>query len=211
MPSWLDSLIKKSQSPKSEASQQFIPEQECGDCELRLALCKIIIDRYREEIERGESKTIADLLVMVSPSHPVIEKIKASILADFLPYSYEKNFIEAAKMCFQYVSSFRTISPPVAFWLSFQEMQSIMAGDEIDKSILLCSLLRSLGSPNAKVFVTSTKNSYVVFEFDGKFYLLGHSGSDFSPFASESEAASQMKGKPIYSFNDRGYFPLEDD
>ena len=114
-------------------------------------------------------------------------------------------------MCCEYVASFATISPPVAFWLTFSDMQSIMAGDEIDKSILLCSLLRSIGSESARVFVTDTKNSYVLCQFGGKFYLNTHSGTTPSVCASEQEALLRISGKPLYSFNDRDYVNLSDE
>ena len=114
-------------------------------------------------------------------------------------------------MCCEYVSSFATISPPVAFWLTFQDMQSILAGDEIDKSILLCSLLRSLGSPDARIFVTNTKNSYVLCSFGGKFHLSSHSGSGPAVCENEQAALLLMSGKPIYSFNDRDYSALTEE
>jgi len=191
---------------KPPAAQPSEPSDE-----LRLKLFKIIIDRYRGEIEEHENKTVSDLKGLVQPHDAIITKTRDSLLEGFRPYIYEEHFLQAAKMCCEYVSSFRTISPPVAFWLTFSDMQSIMAGDEIDKSILLCSLLRSLGSESARVFVTDTKSSYVLCQFSGKFHLSAHSGA--KPFAceSEQEALSRMGGKPLYSFNDRDYVNLSDE
>ena len=110
--------------------------------------------------------------------------------------------MQAAKMAFEYVSSFRTLSLPVSFWLDFTEMQQLMAGDEIDKSILLCSLLRSLGSESAKVVVTDSRNSYVLFEFSGRNFVADHSQKEI---VEKPEGASVLKGKPLYSFNDKEY------
>ncbi len=209
MASLLGNLMKKPESKSPAAAPQAAPTAPSD--ELRLRLYKLIIERYRDEIEEHENKTVADLKSIIQPHEPIIAKTRDSLLEGFRPYIYAENFIEAAKMCCEYVASFATISPPVAFWLTFSDMQSIMAGDEIDKSILLCSLLRSMGSESARVFVTDTKNSYVLCQFSGKFYLSGHSGAETAVCASEAEAVLRMSGKPIYSFNDRDYVNLSDD
>jgi len=213
MASLLGSLMKKPAAAPAAGEQHPLPpaaptEPDDG---LRLKLSKIIIDRYRDEIEEHENKTVADLKSMIQPHDALITKIRDSLLEGFRPYIYSEHFIAAAKMCCEHVASFRTISPPVAFWLTFSDMQSIMAGDEIDKSILLCSLLRSIGSESARVFVTDTKNSYVLCQFGGKSYLSAHSGSEPAVCESEQEALLRMSGKPLYSFNDRDYVNLSDE
>jgi hypothetical protein len=212
MASLLGNLMKKpGAAPPAQPSGKPAPAAQESEDELRLRLFRLIIERYRGEIEEHENKTVSDLKGMVLPHDPIITKTRDSLLEGFRPYIYEEHFLPAAKMCCEYVSSFATISPPVAFWLGFSDMQSIMAGDEIDKSILLCSLLRSLGSPDARIFVTDTKNSYVLCSFGGKFHLSAHSGAEPSICESEQEALLRMSGKPIYSFNDRDYSALSDE
>jgi len=61
------------------------------------------------------------------------------------------------------------------------------------------------------VFVTDTKNSYVLCQFGGKSYLSAHSGSEPAVCESEQEALLRMSGKPLYSFNDRDYVNLSDE
>jgi len=213
MASLLDNLMKKPAT--APAAQPAAPSPSAAPAEpsdeLRLKLFRLIIDRYREEIEEHENKTVSDLKGMILPHDPIIVKTRDSLLESFRPYIYEEHFMAAAKMCCEYVASFATISPPVAFWLTFSDMRSIMAGDEIDKSILLCSLLRSLGSPDARIFVTNTKNSYVLCSFGGKFHLSAHSGAEPAICASEQEAILRMSGKPLYSFNDRDYSALTEE
>jgi len=210
MASLLENLMKKQDSkPPAAASPPALPSEPSDG--LRLSLFRLIIERYREEIEEHENKSVSDLKGMVLPHDPIIVKTRDSLLESFRPYIYEEHFLAASKMCCEYVSSFATISPPVAFWLAFSDMQSIMAGDEIDKSILLCSLLRSIGSPDARIFVTNSKNSYVLCSFGGKFRLSTHSGSEPAVCESEQEALLLMSGKPIYSFNDHDYSSLSDD
>jgi hypothetical protein len=106
-------------------------------------------------------------------------------------------------MCFSFVSTLRTVPLPVSFWLTFEEMERLMAGDQIDKSILLCSLLRALGSENAKVFVCEGGNSHVLFQFAGKTYVADHSKTELTESLSADAAYSLLAGKILYAFNDK--------
>ncbi|VVB98673.1 Uncharacterised protein [uncultured archaeon] len=181
------------------------PEQPESEEELRHRIYKFIIERYREVIEEQETRSVSDMKAAVKPHEPKIAEIKEALTGEFHPYVYEENFLAAAKMAYEYVSSFRTVSVPVSFWLSFTDMGELMAGDEIDKSILLCSLLRALGSENAKVFVTDSKNSYVLFQFSGKSYVVDHSQKEIAAKETGEDALQSIKGKILYSFNDKEY------
>lgn len=173
--------------------------------EIRLKVYRLIIDRYRDKIEEYETKSVSDLKLLVQPRNERVAAMRESLTWSFHPYVYEEHFLQAAKMAFEYVSSFRTLSLPVSFWLDFSEMQQMMAGDEIDKSILFCSLLRALGSDSAKVVVTDSRNSHVLFGFSGKFFIADHMQKELLEKASEEEAKACLKGKPLYSFNDKDY------
>jgi hypothetical protein len=189
---------QKQEPPKAQAA--IAPDDEA-----RLKLYRIIIERYREEIEGHESKSVSDLKGLVQPRSETILSIRDSILETFRPYVYAEHFLQAAKMCFSYVSSFKPVSAPVSFWLSFSEMKELMAGDEIDKSILLCSLVRSIGSESAKIFVTDSKASYVVFEDKGVHYFADHSKPGLLEAKGWQECLALMRGKPIYAFSDKEY------
>lgn len=195
----------KSGKADADATKSAADQAEPTDDELRLALYRLIIDRYRGKIEEYETKSVSDLKQLVLPHDPKIAELRESIAEDFHPYVYEEHFLSAAKMAFAAVSSFRTIAAPVSFWLSFSEIQELGAGDEIDKSIFLCSLIRSLGSENAKVFVTDSRNSYVLFQFSGKSFVADHSQKELQQFESGEAALSSLKGKLLYAFNDRDY------
>ena len=206
MPPLLDlPFMRKPSGQETGAQQQGEPAAGGSEDELRLKVFRLIIDRYRELIEAQEQRSVSDLKGAVQPRNESIVAMRESLSSGFHPYVCEEHFPAAAKMAFEYVSSFRTIPLPVSFWLDFSEMQSLMAGDGIDKSILLCSLLRALGSESARVVVTDSRNAYVVFEFGGKSFLADHSKSQLLEAASEAEAKAAMSGKPIYSFNDLEY------
>lgn len=179
--------------------------EEPGEDALRARLYRLIIDRYRDKIEEYETKSVSDLKALISPRDQTIARIKGAIEENFHPYVYEEHFLAAARMAFSHVSSFRTIPSPVSFWLAFSEVQELMAGDEIDKSIFLCSLLRSLGSENAKVFVTDSRNSYVLFQFSGKSFVADHSAQELSEKETGQSALDSLKGRILYAFSDREY------
>jgi hypothetical protein len=199
-------FMKKS-SPPSDAPAQggSSAASPPPEDETKLRLYKLIIDRYRDKIEEYETKSVSELKSLILPYDAKITEMRESITEGFHPYVYEESFLLAAKLSFERLSSFRTIPAPVSFWLSFADMQEIMAGDEIDKSILLCSLLRSLGSESAKVFVTDTRNSYVLFQFSGRSFVADHSQHEMSSFESGEKALECLKGKILYSFNDHEY------
>jgi hypothetical protein len=201
-------FMKKPQGKNVQAEPTQTSIQPIGapsDDDIRLKLYRIIIERYREEIEAHEMKSVSDLKGLVQPHNEKIIEIRDSILGSFRPYIYDEHFLSAAKMCFSFVSSFRTISPPVSFWLTFSEMKELMAGDDIDKSILLCSLYRAIGLENAKVVMADTKNSYVAFEFSGKHYLSDHTKSEITEATGWQECIGLMKGKVLYTFSDKEY------
>ena len=183
----------------SSAPSPAQPAAEPSDDELKARLYKLIIDRYRDKIEEYETKSVSDLKGLVQPKNATIAEIRDSMSEGFHPYVYLENFLDCAKMAFKQVSSFRTIPAPVSFWLTFSELQELMAGDEIDKSIFLCSLLRALGSENAKVFVTDTRNSYVLFQFSGKSYVADHSQDGLSEHPTGQSALDSLKGRILYA------------
>ncbi len=190
-------------SSASDASAEQAAEP--SDEELKLRLYRLIIDRYRDKIEEYETKSVSDLKLLIQPRDAKIAEMHESIIEDFHPYVYGEHFLSAAKMAYSYISSFRTLSAPVSFWLAFSDIQEIGAGDEIDKSLLLCSVLRSLGSENAKVFVTDTRNSYVLFQFEGKSFVADHSQKELLQFDDGQSALSSLRGKLLYAFNDKDY------
>lgn len=190
---------------KSAAKEESKAPPSASDEEAKLRLYKLIIDRYRDKIEEYETKSVSELKLLIQPRHPIVLKVKESITGNFHPYIYDEHFLSAAKMAFSYVSSFKTVSLPVPFWLTFEDMQSLMAGDEIDKSIFLCSILRSLGCENAKVFLTDVQRSFVLFQFMGKSYIADHSKQEIEEKQAGKEALDSLPGKILYAFNDRDY------
>lgn len=208
---------KPAGSPQPKIEQHKLPpaevlvreldglRKELDDIALQLEICKIIIDRYRKFIEDGEAKSIADLRTLVKPLDHAIVEMKISIQDAFHPYVYEKHFIPAVQKSLDLIFSYRAVSLPVNFWLEFEEIQRLNASDDIDRAIILCSLLRALGSESVKVLITKNKDALASFSFGGKVYLVELARKSMSAYPENDDQLLQIQHSILYSFNDREY------
>ena len=177
-----------------------------------------IIMRYKEYIEENEHMHIADLPKLVVPDNERVAEVCKSITAKLPFYRYEENFPDAARLAFDYVTrDITSVTLPVQFWLTPEEVISNGAGDVFDKAVLLCSMLIKLGSTSSKVMIAVSgdeKRTVVVYseldggkllamdlekgpiEFGGKNALL-----DSLPVKGDNEAV-------VYEFNDKMYSDL---
>jgi len=170
-----------------------------------------IISRYKDYIEEKENLSIAELPRLVTPrDEAVAEKVK-EIQSNFKPYLYENDFYNASVLAQQFVNgNISNMVLPLQFWLSPAETLKFMIGDEVDKNILLCSMLVALGNPSAKVLINARDGDmsvYVYYEFKEKFYLMGKA-NDVQPFESKEGMLKSMKisdESVAYEFNDRIY------
>jgi len=170
-----------------------------------------IISRYKEYIEEKENLSIAELPRLVTPKdEAVAEKVK-ELQANFKPYVYENEFYNASILTQHFVNSnISNMVLPLQFWLSPAETLRFMIGDEVDKNILLCSLLVALGNPSAKVLINvrdGAMNVYVYYEFKEKFYLMSKE-NDVQVFESKDSMLKSMEiseDSVVYEFNDRTY------
>ena len=200
-------------APKAEPPK---PEgHECEDCapaKRKAALYKKIIDRYLETIEASEDKSVMELRSLVVPENPVIEKIASALKAYFRPYLYDKDFLKAAEKAFLYCrDEIRNEFLPLEFWLTPEDIFELKAADEIDKAILLCSLLLALENQSAKVVVEtqqSTRHAFVTFDFNGEFHLMDPT-HDVNVTGEKEEVLKrqikQQESKVIYEFNNFEY------
>ena len=183
---------------------------ELDDAAMQLEICKIVVERYRKFIEDGEAKSIAELRSLVKPLDHTVVEIKINIQDAFHPYVYDKHFVPAVQKALDVIFSYRSVTLPVNFWLEFDEIQRLNASDDIDKAILLCSLLRSLGSETARVLITKNKDAMVVFEFGQKQYVVEISRKAMCAYPEGDDAFLQIKHMALYSFNDLEYEDLSE-
>ncbi|MEM4366523.1 MAG: hypothetical protein QW035_00090 [Candidatus Anstonellales archaeon] len=157
-----------------------------------------IMNRYRDVIEEKEKKSVAELRSLVRPFHPVIASINSELEVGG---SCEK----AISLGIPYFSKFRTIHPPVSFWLDFPDIIEVKGADVMDKAIFFLSFLRSNGC-EARIYVTK-KNSIFVYITSPEEFLV--SPDTWSVLRSEDARQVLVQEGPLYSFNDLSFEAYE--
>lgn len=171
-----------------------------ADSEIKLKIYELIISRYKDKIEESEHKSISELRERISPYNEFIKQLNASIFQSQEPYEYEKHFPQALQCALEYINSIATVELPVSFWIDFETMDKLKAGDLIDKALLLTSLLRSFGSTSAKVMITTSRKVYVGYEWKGEQHIINlESGSILS---GEDVQKIWAEDPLVYAFSD---------
>lgn len=176
----------------------------------KVAVYRRIIERYRELIEKAETKTITELRAVIAPNDPAVVQIRDEILSEFRPYMFEEHFEKAVKRAYEYVhEKIANEELPVDFWLAPEDVMELRAADEMDKAVLLCSLLRSLECEDAKVVVESDgeRHVYVGYSFRGRYTLMDSAHGEVAHGGREEVLEKQFsgRGKIVYEFNDKEY------
>ncbi|MBN2067388.1 MAG: hypothetical protein JW744_02880, partial [Candidatus Diapherotrites archaeon] len=186
--------------------------------ELKLKLCRLLLEKYAPLINEHEKRTIGEIKGLVNSDDLTIQ----SILSDFKnkDYVFEDHYLEVAEKVFDFVSGeiqYADIEINLDYWLSPKEVFSSKIGDDTDLAVFLCSLLLGLGDESAAVVIAELDNlkthAFVATEFKGKFLLLDPSQSHgFQAFSGTKENALQkysFQGAKIkrflYKFNHSTY------
>jgi hypothetical protein len=174
-----------------------------------------IIERYKDYIEQKENISVAELPTMITPKDPLVAKKAEEIKSGFAFYSYDLKFADAAAKTFNFVKDeIEGIVLPLQFWLTPGETISFAAGDEVDKNLLLCSLLLALGNATAKVLMIirdeSERRVFVHCEFLDKIYLF-----DIRDGIEQFDTLEEMiryvdigEDTTAYEFNDHAYYDI---
>ncbi len=141
--------------------------EDSADTEIKLKIYELIISKYREKIEESEHKSISELRERISPYNEFVKQLNERLSQDLKPYEYEKHFTSALQNSIEYIKGVKNVELPVSFWIDFETMDELKAGDLIDQALLLTSLLRSFGSPTAKMYITKSRKVYVGYEWKG--------------------------------------------
>ncbi len=179
--------------------------KQLAETRLQNEIYHIVIDRYKKFIEDSEAKSIADLRALVRPLDSTVTEIKMVVQDQFHPFLYQEHFMQAVEKSLDAVFAWKSVQLPVSFWVSFSDMARMHAADDIDRAILLCSLLRSLGSESAKVLIGKNKSAWVSFKFNDKQYIIDIARRSMSAFPSTDDGLKQFMFSILYSFNDREY------
>lgn len=207
-------LRKREEAQPKEEPPCAKADEELEKCRRRELLYKKIIERYKDLIEAGESKSIPELRSLVKPQSSAILEVKEKLIKEFEEYNYERDFPAAAQKAYEFVrDEIKTEHIPIEFWLTPKDILELKVADEMDKAIFLCSLLIALGNRSAKVVVEMKggfKHAFVMFSFGNRFYL-------FDPVHNINLAGSKEileaqisterdeENKIVYEFNDVEY------
>jgi hypothetical protein len=171
----------------------------------------IIINRYKDLIEKNEAKTVSDLKSMINPNDEVIKRKKEEIISKFKKYEFEKDFLSAAEIAEEYILSLKNIQIPIEFWLTMSEIVELGGGDRMDKSMFLCSLLIALGNQSSYIVVGKNKTLkiFVEYFYDGV-YLFDPVKGVKVYFKDEEEMLNFFEDcDTIHKFNDREFYILK--
>lgn len=114
-----------------------------------------MIMRYKDYIEEHEGLYVAELPKLVTPQDSAVISVATGITNNFPSYSYDRDFLEAARLAHLYVKEkITSVTLPVQFWQKPSETISNGAGDPFDMAVLLCSILIALGGVSSKIIIT---------------------------------------------------------
>ncbi len=180
--------------------------------EARLAAVYLaIIERYRDYIEEKENISVAELPRLVTPGEGVVRRKVEEIKGSLAPYYFNTRFEGAAEAAFLFVKeTVKDVVLPVQFWLMPKETITYSAGDEVDKCILLCSLLIALGNPSTKVLMRVKDDIRKVFVYCSyndrlMFFDFAEGKRTFKDEKEMLDAIGFGGGTYAYEFNDRTY------
>src|SRR5690348_15562975 len=97
-----------------------------------------VILRYKEHIEQNENLNVAELPKLITPTDENVITSANKIKSTFDNYSYNSNFLAAAKLAYEFVTNhISQVSLPIEFWLYPADTIKCEAGDVFDKATLL--------------------------------------------------------------------------
>ncbi|MFA5050123.1 MAG: hypothetical protein WC501_03890 [Candidatus Micrarchaeia archaeon] len=180
---------------------------DCLDTERKVKIYELILSRYRELIKEKEERSISEIRQMINPYDDFVKSLRDDIIRDIQPYLQEKHFFSAVQKCTDYIKSIYNLKLPVIFYLTFKEIDELKVAPILDQSVLLCSLIRSLGSENAKVHIMNSNKIYVGFDFEFERYLIDPESGTL--FRGGDVEAIFKSDKPSYSFSDLHFESFE--
>lgn len=172
-----------------------------------------IIMRYKDYIEEHEGLYIADLPKLVTPADSSVASVASGIMNSFPSYTYERDFLEAARLAYLYIKEKITaVSLPIQFWQKPSETITNCAGDPFDMAVLLCSILVALGNVSTKIIITLSdgKRDFLVYSEYNEELIVIDLERGITKAQSREELLSRLKigtdpELSAYEFNDKMY------
>ena len=189
----------------SEAAREAARELNAEISALRdkISLLELILERYREHVEASETKTVTDMKRLVNPENEKVKEIADGITKRIVDYKPEEHLHMAAQFAIKYMERVRRVRPPLVFWMDMDDIVKFDIGSLMDKSILFTSMLRKLGSEDAKVLVLDDGTPTVMFVHAGKHYMADLEDNIIKPL--------DPNIKKRYAFNDKDFVNYQEE
>ncbi|MFH0906113.1 MAG: hypothetical protein V1824_02140 [archaeon] len=184
---------------------------------------ELIIDKYKDLINDLEKKTISEIKDMIRVDDLTIK----NIIAKYRPigYDFSKDYLETLHKIYNKLLEIDVVKTDikVLFWIDISKIIKNNISDEQDISILLCSIMQSLGDSNATVNVvllenndthafvkTKYKNYFYIFDLAQKLPMETLKNTDEDKLIKEYKFKDSKISKEIYKYNQYIYESLEE-
>ena len=189
-----------------------------NNCELKLRLYKLLLQKYSEIINEKEKRTIGEIKSLINGEDLTIQSILEGFKKE--DYSFETGYPAAAEKAFRFVSreiDFVELDLSLNYWIEPKEIMTSKVGDDEDIALFLASILLGLGDEKAEVVIAELDNlkthAFVITEIGEKFYILDPSQKhEFAEFSGKKEEVllkydfNNAKIKRfLYRFNSKNY------
>ncbi len=193
-------FFKPNEKDEEQCEETHDLQEELQKIKEKNLLYSIILDRYKENLEEKEEKSISALKYLINPENKFIRSKIEEFKKEVQEYSIEK----AISKSIEYIKSIKTIRWPISFWLSFEDMDKYKIGDDMDKCLLLCSLFKNL-KIESKILIDEDKHPYLLYLLNNELVLLE---CDEGEIKRGTEREILNSKTFIYSFNDKEYEDL---
>jgi len=180
---------------------------------------ELILNKYRDEINEHEKKTISEIKDMVRPTDLTIK----SIVAKYQPigYDFNKDYITTIRLIYNYLKSEVEVirnELKILFWIDYSNVIKNKIADEQDISIIFCSCMQALMDENARVEIimlederihafikTKYKNTFYIFDLTQRVPFDTFKNIDEKILYQEYNFNGQKITKRIYAYNQYEY------
>ncbi len=185
---------------------------------------EIILQKYKDYINKEEKKTIAEIKNMVNPGDLTINTIVSKHKP--IGYDYNRDYLNTLKKIYNYFMSEIDVVKndlKLLFWLEFPEIIKNKIADEQDISILLCSIMNNLSDNEAYIYVvqlenekthafvkTKYKNTHYIFDLTQKVPFDMFKAKDEEELFNNYRFLESKIDKKIYMYNQDSYLDLEE-
>jgi len=180
---------------------------------------EIILNKYKDEINETEKKTISEIKEMVKPTDLTVK----SLVSKYQPISYDfnKDYLNTLKQIYNYLKSDIEViqnNLKILFWIDFSSVIKNKIADEQDISILFCSCMKALTDEDARIEIvmlddekihafvkTKYKNTFYIFDLTQKIPFDMFKNTDEKQLYQEYNFNTSKIAKRIYAYNQYEY------